>query len=138
MTNGSDSYLGFFYVLLIFTGIILVFFLLSVLIEAAVLSRLRWGRYRRTLWYSFVANLISIIVMFLVGEQVGATVLGRDLDPQPISILMNYVIQVLVEMVVLLIIARRGIARTVSHTLVANLVSVAILSVLIASLSYFV
>lgn len=138
MTNGSDSYLGFFYVLLIFTGIILVFFLLSVLIEAAVLSRLRWGRYRRTLGYSFVANLIPIIVMFLVGEQVGATVLGRDFDPQPISILMNYVIQGLVEVVVLLIIARRGIARTASHTLVANLVSVAILSVLIASLSYFV
>jgi hypothetical protein len=138
MDNGSGDYLGFLYVILLFIGIIVVFFLLTVLIEAVVLNRLGWDRYRRTLWYSFIANLISIIVMFLIGEQVGATVLGRDFDPRPVSILMNYVIQVVVEVVVLLIIAKRGIAVTVSHTLLANSVSVAILSVLIALLGYFV
>ena len=47
-------------------GALLLFFFVIVLLEGVVLRLIRWDNFKRSLWGSFLMNLVSTLVGFLV------------------------------------------------------------------------
>jgi hypothetical protein len=133
-TPTMDVNLGFYMVY--FTGIGLVGLALAVIIEAGVLSKAGWGKFRVCLVDSVVMNLVSTILGIAAVFRSGF--LGRGIPTGTLAYILfwfvGYVGSVLIEGFVLWLRHARERKYTFLLSARANLVSYLVLTILFASL----
>ena len=121
--ENNPNYIALFCLLLFFAGLAVGFFILSVIVEATVLYKLEWNRFRWSLRDSLLMNLCSTSLLFFLGGHIGVSVLALESASGPGSYVLNLLLQVLIEGGVLLLIARQPLSETVRVTVIANVVS---------------
>jgi len=93
-----------------------VLFVLVVVVEAVVLTVMKWGRFRRSLLASFLMNVVSTIAgVFVVG--IALTVGG------PAWLLLTFVASVVLEGGVVVVMDRAQARRGLAACVIANVVS---------------